>query len=700
MPLNLPILYLAPVEWNSIWQRPQQIARILSQKYPLVYVDPVGLRSLSRQDIPRIWNRLTSAPCSLYFGKETPVKKFIRPVYVPFLGNSWTEKINRAWLLRQMRKQFPPADTGRFILWISAPSLLADMLLETTRPQSVIYDVMDKYEAFHHSEDAARIRATETKILRRAQVIFTSSQSLLGEYRTKHPRVELVSNGVDLDTFRIKALNQVPNCRKEMQKTEGPIIGYYGTIDRWLDFELIRAIAKKRPDWNMVLIGPWKCAQGKEILSEPNIVWLGPRPYEHLPSYAGQFDAALIPFKTDEITRRVNPIKFYEYMALGLPVIASPLPELKSYEKLLHFADTTEKFIGAIELNLRTGQSPVKAETRAQFAKFHSWKNGVKPVLKFLEEVSPKTPPDASESIAAIVVNWKDYPATERCVASLDKSDYKNLRICIVDNGSKDGSAEKLKKRFPNHTILKLEEDKGYAAGLNAGIRWAMDQDISHLLLLSNDLTADPMMVTELHHALSENEKIGAVAPKIYYQDDPERLWWAGSELALRWGIIRIRGYKKTDEGQYDLSLDSDYLAGCCILVKKEAVSKAGLWDESYFHTGEDVDFGIRLRRAGYKLLMVPTAKLYHKVALSSDGDLSPTYLYYLERNRIRLMKKFGYWRGGISLLLITPIFLKRVLAGLIKAQSLPSVKAVIRGFWDGIRQPLTPLPKKSANDT
>ncbi|HVW35757.1 MAG TPA: hypothetical protein VHB99_00580, partial [Pirellulales bacterium] len=199
------LLYLAPVDWNSIRQRPQQVALRLARKYELTYVNPVGLRSARLSDFRRLMDRIggaafrqkrssnphssQSAPAEIKMGPPFPV---LNPRYAPVVGWPVLDGWNRRWLFRQVEQHL---SGGAAILWIGSPSLLAESILQRTQPQLVVYDCMDRYAAFHSGPTRSRIERAEQAIVERADLVFATSHGLVRRLQDFTPSVELLPNG-------------------------------------------------------------------------------------------------------------------------------------------------------------------------------------------------------------------------------------------------------------------------------------------------------------------------------------------------------------------------------------------------------------------------------------------------------------------------------------------------------------------------
>ncbi len=249
-----------------------------------------------------------------------------------------------------------------------------------------------------------------------------------------------------------------------------------------------------------------------------------------------------------------------------------------------------------------------------------------------------------SPLVHVIVLSWNEFDDTVECLESLQKINYFNYKIILVDNGSRDGSIQKLQERFGNEEKIKIianSENLGFAGGNNVGIEYAMKKEADYVLLINNDTTVNKNFLTELVNAAEKNKQAGVLGSKIYYYSDPKRIWFAGGKINKLLTKGTHIGYDEIDNGQRDEIKKYDYLTGCCLLIKKEVIKKIGVLADDYFLYYEDTDFCLRVKKAGYNCLYVPASKIYHKVSRSSKPG-SPSYIYYHTRNGLTMAKRNG----------------------------------------------------------
>lgn len=227
-------------------------------------------------------------------------------------------------------------------------------------------------------------------------------------------------------------------------------------------------------------------------------------------------------------------------------------------------------------------------------------------------------------AVAVVVLNWNGKDLTLDCVRSLLEIDTPNVDIIVVDNASDDGSVGAIRDSFGGRvTVVANDENLGFAAGNNAGIRLALERGVDYVLLLNNDTVVDAALIDNLLRPFETNGNLGVAGPKIYYHTPPDRIWFAGGELFLSRGVARHIGIRETDRGQFDDPRDVDYVTGCALMARREVFETVGLLDPSYVAYYEDADFCVRARRAGYRVVYVPGGKVWHKISASTGGQVS-----------------------------------------------------------------------------
>lgn len=249
--------------------------------------------------------------------------------------------------------------------------------------------------------------------------------------------------------------------------------------------------------------------------------------------------------------------------------------------------------------------------------------------------------------VAVVILNFKVKEETIRCIASVKKSDYRNIEIIVVDNNSGDGIEERI-KNIKDVLFIQSKENLGYTGGNNLGIKKGLENGADYIFVLNPDTEVGKTVIGSLVSE-AEKEQAGIVGPKILFSDK-ETIWYAGGILDLANVLGRHRGVDEQDKGQYDTIEKTGFVTGGAMFVKSDVFRKIGLFDEKYFMYLEDSDFCYRAKKMGYKILYNPKAVIYHENAKSA-GLGSSLQDYFITRNRMLFASKFLPFRTKFALL-------------------------------------------------
>lgn len=261
------------------------------------------------------------------------------------------------------------------------------------------------------------------------------------------------------------------------------------------------------------------------------------------------------------------------------------------------------------------------------------------------------------DNVAIIILNWNQYKDTKECIDSLKKVDFPNFDIYIVDNGSKDGSIDRLKQEYKNVDFAVNPMNLGFAQACNVGIQLAKEKkDYEYYLLLNNDTTVEPDFLSILVDEAKKKNNCLVASPKIMFYSNPKKIWFLGGFYSII-GKPYHKYYGQVEPPDISSAFEADWVSGCSMLIKKEAIDTIGFLDPDYFNNFEDVDYCLRLRKRGFKIIVVPQSKIYHKFAASMGGKYSPFYTYYRARNILLFLFKSKQWAALILNFIIFPIY-------------------------------------------
>lgn len=298
----------------------------------------------------------------------------------------------------------------------------------------------------------------------------------------------------------------------------------------------------------------------------------------------------------------------------------------------------------------------------------------------------PAAPHDRGAArVVALVLNWNGAAILEPCVASAAGSRGVAVHTVIVDNGSTDGSAEKVAANHPAVEVLALGSNLGYARGMNRGIEHARTLGAEYVLFLNNDATVERDCIARLVAVLDGEPRIGLVGPKVLFDTDSTLIQYAGGRISRWTGRSRSVGLGEHDGPRFSQAADVDFVSGCCLLVRTTAIERAGLLDERFHHGYEDVEWNLRIQRAGFRVRFEPSARAHHGHARSSGGYDSPFYVYYQVRNRFLLVRRITSPLQRLAWLPFQIAHIARRGLDLLRAGAWRSIPAYARGVLDGL---------------
>ena len=306
------------------------------------------------------------------------------PLAVPLPGSPAARAINRSVLRTQVAALRARMGIRQFQLWTFLPTT-ADYV-GTLGEQSAVYYCVDEWSLFSYL-DRAQTVAAEKSLLAKVDAVFAINGPLAAAKRALNPRTFLSPHGVDHALFA-QALDDATIVPPDLAAVPQPRIGFYGTLRDWVDLELLAHVARKRPHWQLVLIGQ-QFADLTPIAGLTNVHLLGQKPHRELPAYCKGFDVGMIPYRIDERMTFVNPLKLREYLSAGLPVVSTPVPEVMRLAQLAHVAATPDDFVAAIERALGES-SPAQRRARSAAMTNETWAARVAQVARTVDEITER----------------------------------------------------------------------------------------------------------------------------------------------------------------------------------------------------------------------------------------------------------------------------------------------------------------------
>jgi len=612
------LIVFAAIDWHFRFQRPQQLAcQFADHGHRVFYV------SISFQDTPP---ERGVAPVI------APIRPHVYEVRLhgPSTLSVYCSRLEEA-ILEQCLEAFSVLQGEQGI--VDAVSLVQlpfwRPLVSRLRARfgwRFVYDCLDRHAGFSTNDPV--MLAEEEALTRESDLVVATSRVLHEEQRSLNPQCVRIPNAADYAHF-CAFVGEAPSGLQQLRR---PVIGYYGAIADWFDTALIGDLARRRPQWSFVLVGSTFTADLRPLERLPNVHLPGEQPYPRLPAYLHSFDVCLIPFKRLPLTEATNPVKFYEYLSAGKPVVSVPLPELAEYaaEGLVLFAEDAAEFTEQIEHAL-AANSPEAVTRRMRFAEQHTWEARYLQLAEAIRQLYHKT--------SIIIPAHNNLHLTRLCVDSIFRhTTWPNYEIVIVDNASSDGTADylhELAARYANVRCIFNERNAGFARAINQGIAAAGGD---YLVFLNNDTIVARGWLTAMIRYLEAHPDVGMIGPATNL---------AGNEAKIDVDYTTVEEmeafaerYTREHAGE---ALEPRMLGFFCLVIPRRVLDQVGLLDERFgIGMFEDDDLSLRVRRAGYRLVCTDGAFVHHFHSATMRKFSEQEYLQLFEANRAKFEQKWG----------------------------------------------------------
>ena len=598
------------IDWESRWQRPQQlVSKFADNGHRVFYVRMSGF--LPRGGRPYELTELRDNVWAVKIATRVHPRVYERPID-PVITEEFIDA------LAALRSEH---DVDLAVALVQIPTWRP--IAESAREHfgwSVVYDCMDEWAGFPGV--ASEVLEDEAALVRAADVVTVSARRLLEKFGHLDRPPVLARNAADFAHFT----GAEPTSG--LENASRPVLGYFGVIDKWFDIDLVVALAQRRPDATIVLIGNAEVdVRALERLS--NVRLLGLRPYAEMPGYLAAFDVCLIPFLINETTAAADQVKFYEYISQGKPVVSTLLPELEPFREHLYLTVDHQEFLAAVDA-AAVEDDPEERARRVELARANDWQARYEAIERAVAETMP--------FLSVVVVTYGNRALTEQCIDQLVSNTCQpRFELIIVDNASDDGTPEYLRACAAADDRLQVilnDENRGFAAAVNQGLEAACG-DV--LVIMNNDVVVPPAWhVPMLRHL--ERPDVGLVTATTNNAGNEARIAITYTDLDEMASFAAQR--RRTRDGSwFDLKVAVMY----CVAMRREVFAAVGPLDER-FGIGwfEDDDFSHRVRIAGYRVICADDAFVHHhgQAAFSTIGDDDRQLLW--QENQLRFEEKWG----------------------------------------------------------
>ena len=603
------IVCFSIIDWSFRWQRPQQLLSQLADAGHRVFV----FKITAFLAVGKALYELTQVRDNVWEVTIAP------PVMIDVYAGTIDPRTT-AWfpsMLEAMRRELDI---------VSAVSIVQvatwrDVAEEARRRfgWTLVYDCMDEWNSFPGMKP--QLLAAEELLVREADLVTVSAQRLLDKWQGRNARVELVRNATDFEHFATGSEERL------LEGVPHPIAGYFGAIAPWFDVELLAAVAAQRPQYSFVVIGGVFDVDVKALQALPNVHLLGQQPYARMPGYLREFDVCLIPFVVSEITAATDPVKFYEYISLGKPVVSTFMPELAPYGELLYHAGDGDDFLRKLDLAVTEHDEPLRAR-RIEVARENTWAARAAVLQQAIHDVHAK--------VSIVIVSYNNAALTRLCLESvLRNSMHPNYEVIVVDNASTDGSVELLESwRDERVRVILNRENAGFAAANNQALQAATG---AYVVLLNNDTVVPrgwlPRMLRHL-----DDPQVGLVVAVTNFSGNESRIAVAyeNVEDMPRFAEPYMRDH---DGERFDIRVAAMY----CVGMRREVYDRVGPLDEAFtIGMFEDDDYSHRARLAGLRVVCAEDVYVHHFGQASFSKLDKTAYEALWRRNQAYFESKWG----------------------------------------------------------
>jgi glycosyltransferase involved in cell wall biosynthesis len=378
--LMLPIVCFAK-DWTEDPTSNNHVMRLLARQTPVLWLNSIATRAPSlgdKGDLEKIVRKLRSFTEGSR--EVAPGLHVATPIVLPLPASPAAREVNARILQAFVWAHRKKLGIDRFQLWSFLPA--AERYVGMLGESLAVYYCTDEWSQFRGVDRTATV-AMEQRLLRKVDLCFATSPTLVAAKATSGADVRLASHGVDRDHFA-RALDGDLATPPELAGVRGPVVGFFGLLEDWIDHELAAFCADARPDWTFVFIGKAK-VDVSALAARKNVVLVDRRPYESLPAYCKHFTVALCHFRQNELTMHVNPIKLREYASAGVPVVATDIPGCHGYPEWCTVAGDREAFLGALD-HWVASDTPAARRVRSEAMKAETWDARVSAIRDAVED--------------------------------------------------------------------------------------------------------------------------------------------------------------------------------------------------------------------------------------------------------------------------------------------------------------------------
>jgi len=613
--MDTAVVIFSPIDWFYRYQRPQNLADAFSKIGKLVfYINPTVEYKAGFQDeiyseqIEGVWVctiRSSFRRKSFYIGVDGFPQELAESVGRLIEDLISTKASSSALLLVQQPSWWP--------------------LVERLQGNQLVFDCMDFHAGFAEIEPLNI--SLESSLDSSSDQIIVTSEFLATSKRAKmsgSKQMKVIRNGVDVSRFASSSTSE-----------QREVVGYFGALAEWFDIDLMDRLISENQQLRFEIIGLVSNPQIRDELGKyGNVTFLGEFPNEELPGLVCSWAVGLIPFKLSPLILATNPVKMYEYAAMGIPTVATHIPEVELASNDvsgIYVSKDFDEFNANLQLAMNLSDEDRQELTT--WARNQDWSQRAAEILEHTQ-ILPK--------VSVIVLMWNQGLMTLRCLQSLiHRSDYNNLEIIVIDNDSKPQESVIVTNWLDAHVSHKIKyiknaENLGFAAGNNAGLSEATGD---YLVILNNDTEVSPGWIWRSLKHFYRNSNLGILGPSTNNCGNEGRVKLLGNPNDWLSEVVPRFNFRVPH------LLEVNTAAFFCVFIPRKVYEEVGMistdYGRGYF---EDDDYCRRVQSLGYQIGIARDVFVYHKMGASFNlmEDSEKTRLF--NENKAIYEAKWGKW--------------------------------------------------------
>jgi GT2 family glycosyltransferase len=497
----------------------------------------------------------------------------------------------------------------------------------------VVFDCMDDIGGFSNTESF--LLSLERDLVDKCDKLVVSSDFLYKKHRVEHA-TNIVRNAGQIEHFIRNDEMPFPSYLIDsgfIKSVDKIKLGYVGAIAEWFDWEMIARVAEENPSFEFHLCGAVTASGPRNLERFSNVKFYGEVPYDSVPAFIAQMDVMIIPFQIIPLIEACDPVKFYEYSAMGKPTIATRMPELYRARELVFFASNPHEFAERTMEAVAKVDEPFRSSL-VEYARNNSWKDRGEQFAAVLDD-HPK--------VSVVVLSYGAPAWTLATLYSLtqDGGNYPNLEIIVVDNGSSEESFKEIRSFISSHSLdinlIENRQNLGFAAGNNVGIRSAQGE---YVLLLNNDTFVSPGSIASMVYHLRSDRRIGVIGPLTNNIGNEARIEVAYPDMTEMKSVARA-----VTTGYRGVATEIPVVAYFAAMFRASDFGEFGLLSEDYGRgMFEDDDHCMVIRSKGYICSLAEDAFIHHHLSATFSTMESSDKKALFDSNRAIFESKWGEW--------------------------------------------------------